>query len=150
MRADDFLDPEVKTIEMGDGTKRDYVLSRFPAVQGRQIITQYPITGAPKIGEYGANEGLMLKMMGYVAAVRDDGEKIVLSTEALVNNHVTDAEGLMRIEMAMMEKNCSFFRNGKGSTFFEGIVKKVIQSITSTLTGSLPASKVASSPQDTN
>lgn len=141
-----MLEPETREIETGDGSKRQYVLHKFPAIAGRELITQYPVTGLPKVGEYKANEVLMLKLMAYVGVPQANGDTLMLTTASLVDNHVPDAETLMRLEMAMMEKNVSFFRNGKGSDFFSGIVRKVTASIMSTLTGSLPQSSENGTP----
>lgn len=120
----DLLVPEEKTFDIPDGSKKTYVLSKFPATVGREIVTQYPISATPKLGDYKVNEELMIKLMGYVAVVTDSGSMIRLSTRALVDNHVPDFETLMKIEMAMMEKNCSFFARGKVSNFFEGLAAK--------------------------
>lgn len=119
-----MLNPKTVPIECRDGTKKDFVLTHFPAIPGREIVTQYPLTAIPKVGEYGANQAVMLKLMAHVGVPTPDGGTLMLTTEALVNNHVPDFECLMRIEAAMLEYNCSFFGNGKLSTFFDTIAAK--------------------------
>jgi hypothetical protein len=115
-----------------------YIISKFPAVSGREIIAKYPLSGAPKIGDYKVNEETMLKLMNYVAIPRSgDLLPLQLSTRALVDNHVESWEVLAKIEIAMMEYNCSFFQNGRISTFFEGFAQKLPQWITKILTDSL-------------
>jgi len=141
-----LLQTQEKEIETGDGTTRVYIISKFPAVQGREIVTQYPLTGLPKIGEYKTNEALMLKLMAYVGVPQDNGNVLELKTEALVNNHVPDFETLMRLEMAMMEYNCSFFRDGRLSASFGAIAEKALKSIMSTLMGSLRQSSQSDTP----
>lgn len=106
----------------GRGETRRFRIGSFPAIAGREIVTQYPQTAIPKIGDYKTNEQLMLKIMRYVERV--DGEQPVrLETAALVDNHVPDFEMLMKLEWAVMEHNCSFFRNGVLSSVFERVAK---------------------------
>lgn len=135
-----MLEPMDKEIPTGNGGTKTFVLSKFPAVAGREIVTQYPTTGMPKLGEYKQNEEIMLKLMCYVGIRMDNGDVLQLRTKELVNNHVPDFETLMRVEWAMMEYNCSFFRNGAASALFGNLSEKVQQLITKTLTGLLPQS----------
>jgi hypothetical protein len=131
-----LLEPKSVEFENPDGTKSSYILSKFPAVAGREIVVKYPLSGMPKLGDYAVNEETMLKLMAYVAVDTPNGP-IQLSTRALVDNHVKSWETLGRIEIAMMEYNCSFFANGRVSTFFEGIAQKLPTWIQKTLTDSL-------------
>lgn len=117
-----------------------YLLGKFPAIAGREIITQYPTSALPKVGDYKTNEDLMLKMMAYVSVVIDGREPLKLSTRELINNHVPSTSTLLRLEWAMMEHNFDFFGNGKASGFLAGLGEKVQQLITKTLTGLLPQS----------
>ena len=148
-----MLQPKEIEIECGDGSKKTFILSKFPAIAGREIITQYPLSAIPKLGDYGTNESIMLKIMGYVGA-RTDGGVLRLDSRALVDNHVPDFEALMRLEMAMIEYNCSFFANGKASGFFALIAEKVEALITKTLTDSaarsFPKNKQPISSSETN
>lgn len=136
-----MLQPKEVSIKTQDGSERVYVLSKFPAIAGREIIAKYPLSAMPKLGDYAVNEETMLKLMGYVA-VNIDGKPLQLTTRALVDNHVPDFETLMRIEVAMMEYNVSFFGNGLASGSFEGLARKAISWIVRTLTDSLPPSVV--------
>lgn len=129
----DLIKPEDLKVKSLDGEEIHYIISRFPATVGREIITGYPTTAMPKMGDYKANEALMLKLMKHVAVVRDDQE-IRLTTRALVDNHVPDFDVLARIEYATLNYNSNFFNIGKISKslgLFEG---KVEQSITKILT----------------
>lgn len=128
-----MIEPKEITIETQRGEKRVYVLSKFPAVQGREIIAKYPLSAMPKLGDYAVNEETMLKLMAFVAVPRTEGGPLPLSTRGLVDNHVPDWETLARIEMAMMEYNVSFFANGKGSTFLEAITAKAQAFLSKTL-----------------
>lgn len=128
-----LLEPKEITVETQKSEKRVYILSKFPAVQGREIIAKYPLSAMPKLGDYAVNEETMLKLMAFVAVPRDGGDPLPLSTRALVDNHVPDWETLARVEFAMMEYNVSFFGNGKGSTFLEAITKKAQAFLSQTL-----------------
>lgn len=119
-----MIEPKEIPVETQKGEERVYILSKFPAVQGREIIAKYPLSAVPKLGDYGVNEETMLKLMAFVAVPREEGPPLMLSTRSLVDNHVPDWETLARLEFAMLEYNVSFFANGKGSTFLEAIGKK--------------------------
>lgn len=111
---------------------KTYLISKFPAIQGREIVAKYPLSAMPKLGDYAVNEETMLKLMAFVAVQTDNGP-LMLTTKGLVNNHVPDWETLAKIEMAMLEYNCSFFGNGGASTLFEGFAKKLQASISQML-----------------
>lgn len=128
-----MIQPKEITIETQAGEQRVFVLSKFPAIQGREIVAKYPLSAVPKLGDYAVNEETMLKLMSFVGVPRDTGAPLMLTTRALVDNHVPDWEVLARLEMAMLEYNCSFFGNGKGSTFFEAITKKAQAFLSQTL-----------------
>ena len=110
-----------------------YILSKFPAVAGREIVAKYPLSGMPKIGDYKVNEETMLKLMAYVGVRLESGTVLQLQTRALVDNHVPSWEVLAKLEWSMLEYNCSFFGNGRASTFLEGIAQKLPSMITSIL-----------------
>lgn len=119
-----MIEPKEIEVENPDGTKSGFILSKFPAIQGREIVAKYPLSAMPKLGDYAVNEETMLKLMAFVAVPREEGEPLRLTTRALVDNHVKSWETLARVEIAMMEYNVSFFGNGKGSTFLEAITQK--------------------------
>lgn len=112
---------------------KTFMLGKFPAIQGRELITQYPSTALPKIGDYPTNEALMLKLMSFVGVLTEAGTVQRLTTAALVDNHVRSGTDLLRIEFAMMEYNCDFFADGKASSFLAGLGEKVQQLLTKTL-----------------
>jgi hypothetical protein len=130
----DLIKPQELTVKTLDGEEKTFVISRFPAIAGREIIAGYPLTGMPKIGEYKSNEAIMLKLMSFVAVTMPNGELLRLRTQALIDNHVPDCETLMRIEFESLKYNTSFFRKGEISTFLGTIAKKAAQLISPTLT----------------
>lgn len=142
-----LLDAVEKTFTTQKGDTRVYILSKFPAVAGREIIAGYPLSGMPKLGDYKVNEEMMLKLMAHVAVPRDDGAApLQLSTRALVDNHIPDWETLARVEMAMMEYNCSFFGNGRALSFLQGIAQQAQGWISETLTRLSEQSSKAAKP----
>lgn len=143
------LEPKEVQILISEGVEKTFILSKFPAVAGREIVTQYPFSGLPKVGDYATNEEIMLKIMTYVSAVTDGGTVPLVTREA-INNHVPDFEVLIRIEWAMMEYNCSFFRNGKASTFLDDILAKLQASISLMLIPLLDQSSERDTPPSTN
>lgn len=134
------IEPKEVTITDQAGRERRYILHKFNAIAGREIISKYPTSNFPKIGEYEVSEATMLKLMSFVAVEGANGNPMFLTTRALVDNHVPDWETLVRIEFLMMEYNCSFFQNGKGSTFLSALAEKARPQIMSMLTDLLQAS----------
>lgn len=129
-----MLEPKEITLKDQHGVERFYVLSKFPAVAGREIVTKYPVSNIPKIGEYQQSEEVMLKLMGYVSVKLPDGQALALTTRALVDNHVPDWEVLAKLEWAMLEYNTSFFGQGLNSGFLADTSQKVTAKILSMLT----------------
>lgn len=127
-----MIEPEIREIETPSGEVKKFTISKFNAIAGREIVSQYPISGMPKLGDYATNEAIMLKMMAFVAVQAGDVQ-IPLTTRELVNNHVPDWETLARLEMEVMQYNCSFFGNGKVSGFLDDLTAKLPESILSIL-----------------
>ena len=147
----ELIEPKTHPVKMPDGTERTFVLSKFPAIAGREIIALYPVTNIPKVGEYQQSEEIMLKLMAYVAVQPAGGsDPIRLTTAALVNNHVGDALTLMGLEAAMLDYNFGFFARGKLSGFLESFTPKVATWITQTLIPLLGASLQTGKPHGTN
>jgi hypothetical protein len=134
LKFDDFLEPKEIEVTTLKGDVRKYVISMFPATEGREIIAGYPISAMPKIGDYKANEEMMLKLMSYVGIPH---LSLPLSTKVLVDNHVPDWETLARIEYAMIDYNTSFFRDGVISNGLRTLAQKFLVSISPTLKVSL-------------
>jgi hypothetical protein len=127
-----LIQPKEVSLPTASGEEKTFIISKFDCISGRELITQYPISAMPKLGDYKVNEELMLKAMCFVAVNTDVGQ-ITLKTKELVRNHIPDPVTLMKIEMALMEYNCSFFGNGRSSDFFEAIAQKAQQWIIKTL-----------------
>lgn len=141
----DLIKPEEVSVKDSDGIEKTFIISKLPAMVAREVIAKYPVANAPKIGEYKASEEAMLKMMAHVAVHIEGREPMRLNTRSLIDNHVTDGEQLLRLEMEMLRYNTSFFGRGGNSDFLGSIIRKYLPLITQTLTDSLQQS----SPRDT-
>lgn len=141
----DLIEP--KELQIGD---RTFIISKFPAVAGREIIAKYPTSGLPKLGDYQVNEETMLKLMSYVAVPQDARPPQRLNDKRLVDNHVLDWEALAKIELAMLEYNCSFLQNGRALTFLEDIAQKLPTFVTKIVTDSLRQLSETEKPRSEN
>ena len=146
----ELIKPKIVTITDLDGVERVYTIGRFPATIGREIVTQYPVTAAPKIGDYKSNAALSEKMMAFVEVKPAQGDPIRLVTTALVDNHVPDAETLLRLEWELMGHNTSFFGAGKSLNFFSGFQKILTPFLMKMLTGLSEALSQAARQRSTN
>ena len=134
----DLREPMEFAVELPSGEVKTYIISKFPALAGREIVAKYPMSAIPKLGDYNVNQETMLKLMHFVAVPREGHsieQSMRLSSMALVDNHVPDWETLAKLELQMLEYNCSFFANGKISTFLSDLTANMKQSVTEILTG---------------
>lgn len=145
-----LLQPKTVDIEGADGVTRAFVIGKFTAIAGREIITQYPISAMPKLGDYKVNEDLVVKVMAHVAVANDAGHETQLTTRALIDNHVPDWLCLMRLEAAVLEYNVGPFALGKASTFFAAIEAKAKALISQTLTEWSERSSAKGPPSSTS
>lgn len=101
------------TIKDLDGIERNYRISRFPTVAGLEIIARVPSNVATLSKQLPHLRELVLQMCKYVAVdvPTDDGgtHEIILSTQALIDNHVPDSQSLLRILFELMRHNTPFF-----------------------------------------
>jgi len=128
-------DPKPINLEDQEGTERTYTIHKFSAYDGRELATQYPQSGMPKIGDYEVNEELSVLMMSYVTVIPSSGgEALVLSNKTVIENHVPDWEVLAKLEIEIMKYNCSFFRDGKASDFLTVCIEKGKELVSQMLT----------------
>lgn len=146
----ELIKPKELTVTDGEGKTRIYTLSKFPAIIGREIVTKYPTSALPKLGDYAVSEETMLKLMNFVAVDNSTGTPLRLSTRALVDNHVPDWETLAKIELAMMEYNCSFFAKGTLFDSLQDVVLKVLARISEISTPLSAPSSPTEKPASTN
>jgi hypothetical protein len=113
---------------------RTFIISKFNYEDGREIITQYPVSAVPKLGDYARNKELVRLMMTYVSVPISGSAPVALVTPELINNHLGDWETGMKLEAALLEYNCSFFQDGRASTFLDDIAQNLPAWISSMLT----------------
>ncbi len=133
-------DVEVKDIDENVINVR---LSRFPATEGRALITQYPTTSIKQFLKqdkaYEENEAMMLKLMSYVE-VEVGGDYQRLDTRAKINNFIPDGETLLKIEQQMLGYNTAFFSIGRVSKSLDGLSASIKPLVTKILAQSLASS----------
>jgi hypothetical protein len=135
-----LIKPKEITVKDIDGGEHTYLISRFPALKGREIIAKYPMSNLPKLGQYVQSEAATLELMKFVDVVVEDGTTRPLTTAAMIDNHVPDGETLIKIEFEMLRYNTSFFGIGGSSGFLEGLIQRYLPLITKTLMETLPPS----------
>lgn len=128
----DLIKPKTVTILDLDKVERTFTISRFPSTDGREFITQFPVTASPKIGDYKSNAALSARMMHYVSVKTGDTETR-LTTQALVDNHTSDAQTLIKLEWELLGYNNDFFGAGKSLSFFSMLLESLTPWATKTL-----------------
>lgn len=141
----DLMNPKTVFVEDREGNKLGFIVGQFPAIAGREIAAKYPTSIAAlakqwEENQYEENEKIMLKALSYVERITPDGGTIRLVTAALVDNHVPDAESLMRLEKELLQHNFSFFEKFLSSAFSGNMLQNFVKLIMSTLTLSLQQS----------
>lgn len=131
------LEIKIKDI---DGIEQTFIISRLNAMLGREVIAKYPLSSMPKIGDYETNKDTMLKLISHTQKVLPDGTKITLNSEALINNHITDGETLMKLEYEMLKYNISFLANGSIQKLMQRIKEALPNIATRILSQSLQSS----------
>lgn len=144
-----MLEPKPITLKLQNGTERTFILSKFPAVAGREIVAKYPVSIMPKIGDYQVSEDTMLKLMAFVAVETDAGP-LALTTRALIDNHAGDWETLAKLEWGMMEYNCSFFGKGQLSASLNNITGRLQPLISQIMTALSAQSSQTEKPPSTS
>lgn len=131
------LEIKIKDI---DGIEQTFIISRLNAMLGREVIAKYPLSSMPKIGDYETNKDTMLKLISHTQKVLSDGTKITLNSEALINNHITDGETLMKLEYEMLKYNISFLASGSIQKLAQKIKEALPNIATRILSQSLQSS----------
>lgn len=144
-----LIDPKEVSVADRHGNEKIYIISEIPAVQSREIITQWPVSALPKLGDYKVNEQMFFKMMEYVEVITSEGKTVRLRTRELINNHCDFAQ-CARLEGLMFQHNWGFFLQGTISSFLETIMQKVPAWISKISTASSALSSLKDAPASTN
>lgn len=121
----DLIEEKEFELACQDGKKRTYIISKFPATVGREILAKYSGSALPKIGEYDVNHEMMTKLMSYVSAKTSDGKLVRLVNSDYIDNHVKSTIDLFNIEDQMFYYNYGFFLKEKVLNFFDAILEMV-------------------------
>jgi len=136
--ASTFLSPkeiEIKyTLPEGGESSKKFVISMFPALDGREILTKYPQGLLMSAKNYEVSREMLLKVMTYCAAVLPDGAKLVLESSALIENHCPTTEVLIKLEKEVILYNTAFFFNARTSNFLKGFLRQLEDGAVSALT----------------
>jgi len=133
-----LLKPKEITIIDLDGVERLFLISRFPATDGMEILVKLPMSAMPKIGDFETLKAVRDDIFKFIAVKTELGE-IVLSTKALIDNHTNDAETAIKLMKEIIEYNFSFFQNGIVSSSLTRLMEKIPSVAQSILTRLLEA-----------
>lgn len=116
-----------KQIELKDNNV--FMISKIPCIAAREIFFNYFLFLMPifksftseqdlheatvNFASYKENKEMMLKMMGYVSKINDEGAEIRLSHSSLIENHVMSWQQLLELEVEMIKYNCDFLELGR-------------------------------------
>ena len=119
-----MIKPKTITVKDIDGQQREFIITRFPATDGMEILYKLPTAALPKIGDFNTLKEARNDIFKFVYV--NIGEKdMPLSTKALIDNHTGDAETAIKVMKEIIEYNYSFFQNGILSVFLERVAKKI-------------------------
>ena len=113
---------------------KEYIIYEMPCTVSREVISQYALANAPKIGNYELSEKLMLKVMKHVGVMLDNGYEQKLVNIDLINNHVPNALTLMKLEKEVIQYSNDFLADGEILNFLELVLKVADKKITEILT----------------
>ncbi len=130
-----------------DGTISKYVLNKWSPMDGRSIVSGYPLSSIPKMGDYSKNEALMVKLMGYVSAHTVNGDLLPLCSDALINNHVHDWYSLATLEVESFRFNVSWLEDDESwSKFKTTWVDSAISAVSEVLLNALKTTDLQLAP----
>jgi len=125
---------EVKDI---DGDTHKIIISRFNALDGYEIVANFPKTVFNKGESFAQHREVLVKILSHCEKVKPDGEKIRLTTEGLINNHITDFEMILKILKEMGEYNTNFLQVFKKQDILTKLQEKLPSIATKIITTSL-------------
>lgn len=134
-----MIKPKEITVVDIDGDEKKYIITRFPATVGMEILYRLPSSGIPKIGDFGELKEVRDDIFKYVYAVTENGE-IALTTKALIDNHITDGETAYRIMGSMLSYNYQSVSKLMSGSLISSMSEKVLSVARKLLTELSPQS----------
>jgi hypothetical protein len=132
-----LLEPKEFKLELTGGGERIYIISKFPAMDGLEIVSSLPMNamGSFKDFDWLKFQPIVEKVMSYVAAQNPDRDLTRLVNKDLINNHFPPCwEDIFKVLIAMTEYNCSFFQRGLFLTLRERVTQNLPQLATKIFT----------------
>lgn len=119
-----MIKPKALELTDMDGVTRKFLITRFPATVGMEILYRLPTSGVPTIGDFEALKVVRDDIFKYIY-VQTDGGDIALTTHALIDNHTGDAETAVKLMGQMLIYNYSFLGKLARGDFFDSISAKI-------------------------
>lgn len=94
---------------------KTYVLTKIPCLTAREIAMGYQREAATNAA-YKDNEDIVVKLLGYVGVYLNENRIQLLTTRALIDNHVTELTTLIALEQQMLEYTLGFSQPGSALT----------------------------------
>lgn len=138
-----MIEPKEITIR-----NKKFIISKIPAFDGIEIIMN--LTKSPLTKDVSLALDTILKLVSFTAAFDANGNKIMLTSKDLANNHVSDWEMLRDLALGMAEYNCSFFPKGGLLNSWKESVKSTKHNFALMLTSLLQRLSVAEKPPSKN
>lgn len=145
-----MLDPKEVTVTTASGEERTYLIGKFPALPGLELVARLGSAAAAVSRDPQPAIDLMARLLAYVAVPGANGEPLELKTAALVNNHIPDWETGLRLIKEVAVYNTSFFRNEKILGSLAGFAKTFKLKNIETLMASLDQSSPKAAPLSTS
>ena len=146
-----LLDP--KKIELTDinGKTREYMIGKIPLMAGgREIASQYVLPNRVDADQYEENQRLSRIIYKNTAVLLPDGSQLILETDELINNHVTDAALAIELETEVFEYNTGFSVTGRVQGFQQALLEALPKLSAETLTHLRDSSLPSEPPTSTN
>ncbi len=132
-----------------DGVEKKYIITRFPATIGMEILYRLPASGIPKIGDFEQLKEVRDDIFKHVYAITENGE-IALTTKALIDNHITDGETAYKVMGAMLTYNFQSVGKLTSSGFYDLISEKLLDTARTLLRGLSQQSSPKNKRRSTN
>lgn len=129
-----MIKPQEIQIKDMDGVEKTFIITRFPATVGMEILYRLPTSGMPKIGDFEVLKSVRDDVFKYVY-IKTDGGDIALNTHALIDNHVADAETAYKIMGAMLSYNFDSIKKLTSSVSLDSISAKILSTAQTLLKG---------------
>lgn len=131
-----LIKPKEIEIENLDGEKLKFVIGRYPAVEGLELLALLPSNFASFSKQLPQLKPLILKILKFVSVVKTDDAgnqfELELTTQELIDNNCTDATTLLKLCFESINYNTNFYK-ADGQSLLESIIDKVMARVLTTI-----------------